>query len=98
MDMGGMGVQLCPVIISLMIYTKNHLNKTKMLNRLSFIAFICLLSIYSLSAQNNKESLEKDFDNAEKIFAKVYQDGKGEALTYSKECYRDVLPVYLDLY
>jgi len=65
---------------------------------ISVFFFICLVSVYSLSAQNNKDSFEKDFDKAEKIFSKVYQDGKSESLTYSKEGYSIALPLFLDLY
>ena len=62
------------------------------------LGFICLLNIFSLGAQNNKESFEKDFDRAEKIFSKIYQDDKTESLTYSKGIYVAVLPLFLDLY
>ena len=62
------------------------------------LAFICLLSIYGIRAQNNKESFEKDFERAEKIFSKVYQDGNGESLTYSQGGYAAALPIFLDLY
>ena len=62
------------------------------------IAFIFLSGINCLSAQSSKSSFEKDFDIAETIFSKVYLNGKTESQTYSKECYRDVLPLYIDLY
>ncbi len=65
---------------------------------LNFFVFICLVSIYNLSAQGNKDNFEKDFDSAEKIFSKVYQDAKGESLTYSKEGYSLALPLLLVLY
>ena len=65
---------------------------------LTSLVCICLLSIYSLHAQNNKESFEKDFERAEKIFSKVYQDGNGESLTYSQGSYSAALPIFLDLF
>lgn len=65
---------------------------------LNLIAFICIFSISILNAGNNTEKFEKDFEAAEKIFSKIYQDGKGESLTYYKAGYSDALPVFLDLY
>lgn len=67
------------------------------------LAFIYLLSTYSLIGQNNKENFEKEFNRAEKIFSKVYQDGKGESLTYTggnsyKEGYSAALPIFIELY
>ncbi|HEV7229922.1 MAG TPA: OmpA family protein [Bacteroidia bacterium] len=62
------------------------------------IACICLLSISGLHAQTKNDSFEKDFDRAEKIFSKVYQDGKDDAVSYSKGGYTEALPLLLDLY
>ena len=64
---------------------------------LNLLFLICLLSISGLHAQNNM-SEEKEFNNAENIFAKVYHDGKNESLTYSKEGYVAALSIFLDLY
>jgi len=63
---------------------------------LSFFTFLCLVSVYSLSAQN--KNYEKDFNNAEKIFSKLYQNGKGEQLTYYKGGYSTIPTLYLNLY
>ncbi len=65
---------------------------------LSFLFCIFLLSGYSSIAQNNNEVFAKDFNRAEKIFSEVYQDGKDEALTYSKGGYAAALPIFLRLY
>lgn len=65
---------------------------------LSFHFCIFLLSGYSSIAQNNNEVFAKDFNRAEKIFSKVYQDGKDEAQTYSKGGYSAALPIFLRLY
>jgi outer membrane protein OmpA-like peptidoglycan-associated protein len=65
---------------------------------ISSVALICLLYINILSAQNNKESFSNKFDRAEKIFSKVYQDGKTESLTYSKGDYSLARPLFMDLY
>ncbi len=60
--------------------------------------FIYLLSTSYLNAQGNSENFEKDFNSAEKIFNKVYQNGKDESLTYSKGGYSTALPLLLSLY
>lgn len=65
---------------------------------LKSFTFICLLNTLSLSAQNNIENFEKEFESAEKIFSKIYQDGKDESLTISKGGYTQVIPVYLKFY
>jgi outer membrane protein OmpA-like peptidoglycan-associated protein len=62
----------------------------------TIITIICSLSIYNLSAQ--QESFEDEFNRAEKIFTQVYQHGKNEALTYSKEGYADARILFQDLY
>ncbi len=67
------------------------------------VTYIFLLTTCSLSAQNNKENFEGQFDRAEKIFSKVYQDGKVESLSYKgansyKEGYSAALPIFLELY
>ncbi len=63
---------------------------------LLFVA--CFLNIFCLNAQNSQGNFEKDFDAAEKIFSKVYQDGEGESLTYSKGGYATALPLLLKLH
>src|SRR4051812_9657462 len=65
---------------------------------LNSFAFISFLGIYTLSAQNSQESFEKDFNRAEKIFSQVYQDGKYESLTYSKQGFEEARPLLLELY
>ena len=56
---------------------------------LNYIAFICLLSICKLNAQNDKDSFEKKFNMADELFSNVYQDGKEESITYAKGGYAD---------
>lgn len=70
----------------------------KHLTKFSFLAFISLLSIYNLNAQNNKENFEKDFDRAEKIFSEIYQDGKNESLNNSKSGFTAAIPILFDLF
>jgi len=65
---------------------------------LHFLAFISRFIGSNLNAQNNNENFQKDFNTAEKIFNKVYQNGKDEALTYSKGGYSAALPLILSLY
>ncbi|MGP8215221.1 MAG: OmpA family protein [Bacteroidia bacterium] len=62
------------------------------------IAFISLSSISGLKAQNSRESYENNFNSAEKVFNKVFQNGKDEALTYSKGGYSTALPMLLSIY
>ena len=62
------------------------------------LAFICLTSIFNISAQNNKDDFEKKFKMTEEIFSKVYQDGKEESITYAKGGYSDAIPMLLSLY
>jgi outer membrane protein OmpA-like peptidoglycan-associated protein/Tol biopolymer transport system component len=65
---------------------------------LTCLVSIYLLSTHSLSAQNNTENFEKNFNLAETIFSKVYQNGKLESVTYSKDGYSTALPLFLNLY
>lgn len=57
-----------------------------------------LLVILSNTIYSQGNNFEKDFDRAEKIFSEVYQDGKGESLTYAKEDYVVVRPQLIELY
>ncbi len=59
---------------------------------------LLLLRFFNVSAQNSKDSYEKDFNKAEKMFDAIYLDGKGEALTYTKEGFAEVRPLLLSLY
>ena len=65
---------------------------------LNYIAFICLLSICKLNAQNDKDSFEKKFNTADEVFSNIYKDGKEESVTHAKGGYRDVIPMLLSLY
>ena len=38
--------------------------------------FIFLMNVFSLNAQNRTENFEKEFARADKIFYKVYNEGK----------------------
>jgi len=64
----------------------------------NLIVFLCLLSIFNLNAQNDKDSFEKKFNMTEEKFSQVYQDGKEESITYAKGGYADALPMLLSLY
>jgi outer membrane protein OmpA-like peptidoglycan-associated protein len=57
-----------------------------------------LLVVSNLAAQHANADFEKEFDRAEKIFSKVYQDGKDEALTNSRGAYVQLIPIYIELY
>ena len=57
------------------------------MKKLNSLVYICLLSIYSLSAQQKNANFDSDFNKAEEIFSEVYQDGKGQVLSNSKEGY-----------
>ncbi len=60
---------------------------------------IIFTTLYLLCISNFKaQNFEQDFDKAEKIFSKVYQDAKNESQTYSKGGYLDALPTFLNLY
>lgn len=60
--------------------------------------FASLLGAFNLMAQHKNENPEKDFEKAESIFSKVYQDGKDESLSLSKSGYSAAIPIYLGLY
>ncbi len=64
---------------------------------LSTFFFLFVLTASSLRAQTTDANFEEDFENAEKIFSSIYQDGKDESLTLSKGGYTEVIPVYLRL-
>ncbi|HTA61030.1 MAG TPA: OmpA family protein [Bacteroidia bacterium] len=64
----------------------------------NLIAFLCLSGIFSLNAQNDKDSFEKKFNMTEEIFSKVYQGGKEESVTYAKGGYAEAIPMLLSLY
>jgi len=68
------------------------------MKKINLFTFLCLLNIYSLTAQNKKANFETEFNNAEKIFSVVYQNGKPQALTYSRGAYAEALPLFLELY
>lgn len=61
------------------------------------------INLSTISAQSTSDAFERNFDHGEKIFSKVYQDGKSDFLTYEggysfKEGYSAALPIFLDLY
>jgi outer membrane protein OmpA-like peptidoglycan-associated protein len=64
----------------------------------NLLAFICVLNIFNITAQNNKDGFEKKFNMSEEIFSKVYQNGKEESITYAKGGYADAIPMLLSLY
>ena len=64
---------------------------------------IILLCTKNLSSQQADKQFQADFEKAESIFSKIYQDGKGESLTYKgantfKGGYSEALPIFLNLY
>lgn len=68
------------------------------MKKLNSLIFIGLISIYSLTAQQKNANFDSNFNKAEEIFSEVYQDGKGQVLSNSKEGYAQALPIFLDLY
>lgn len=64
----------------------------------TFFTFLFFLSIFQINSQNNINNFENDFDTAEKIFSKVYQDGKKESLSYYKGGYSVARPLFFYLY
>ncbi|MDP2387793.1 MAG: OmpA family protein [Bacteroidota bacterium] len=62
------------------------------------LLILLFFGIDSLYSQNPGKNFEKDFEKAEKIFSEVYRDAKGESLTYSKESFTVVRPMFLELY
>ncbi|HWY38211.1 MAG TPA: OmpA family protein, partial [Bacteroidia bacterium] len=57
-----------------------------------------LATTYPIHAQTSSKNFNEQFDRAEKIFSQVYQDGKNEAATYSKDGYSEARTLFLDLY
>jgi outer membrane protein OmpA-like peptidoglycan-associated protein/tetratricopeptide (TPR) repeat protein len=55
------------------------------------------ITLYFFS-QNNTNSFEKDFDNAEKVFSEVYHEGENEAISYYKGSYSTARPLLINLY
>ncbi|MBK6834328.1 MAG: PD40 domain-containing protein [Bacteroidetes bacterium] len=68
----------------------------KIENKFTLLTILFLVVFQGFSQQKN--SFEKKFDNAEKIYGPVYNDSKGELLNYSKEEFTVARPLYLELY
>jgi outer membrane protein OmpA-like peptidoglycan-associated protein/tetratricopeptide (TPR) repeat protein len=68
------------------------------MNKFTSLSILFFLSIFSLNAQIDKESFEKNFDKAEKLYDEVYKEGKAESLTYSKGGFRESRFIFLELY
>ena len=70
---------------------------------ISTLAIILLININNTTAQNNKESFEKQFDRAEKIFSNINESGSNESIVHKganahKEGYKEAIPLLLNLY
>jgi outer membrane protein OmpA-like peptidoglycan-associated protein/tetratricopeptide (TPR) repeat protein len=68
-----------------------------MKSNIPLLILIALFSSFSLYSQNNSDNSEKVFDNAEKIFSEIYNDGKDESMSFSKSGYAAIIPVFLEL-
>jgi outer membrane protein OmpA-like peptidoglycan-associated protein len=62
--------------------------------------FILLLLICTceLNSQIRNSNFEKDFNEAEKIFSKIYLSNNNESMSHSKRGYAEALPVFLNLF
>lgn len=69
-----------------------------MIKTLTFFSILFLLNSFSLLSQNNKDIYERDFDQAEEIFSKVYQEGKNQAISYYKGGFSVARPLFINLY
>lgn len=72
------------------------------MKNITFLIIILLFSINSTYSQNNKESFEKLFERAEKIFSNVNESGSNESIVHKganahKEGYKEAIPLLLDL-
>lgn len=65
---------------------------------MKFLPVILFSISCAVLAQPDSKNLEKEFEAAEEIFSKVYQEGKTESLTYSKGGYAAAIPLFLGLY
>jgi outer membrane protein OmpA-like peptidoglycan-associated protein len=59
---------------------------------------LCLVGVTKIHSQTTSDSFEKDFNEAEKIYAKYYVDNKGESMSYSKGGFSTAAPLFLALY
>lgn len=64
---------------------------------LGLLIVLCLFGTNTLSSQSNGSS-EKEFDEAEKIYSKIYEAKKSQTFGTTKGGYAEVLPVFLKLY
>src|SRR4051812_765622 len=73
-------------------------SKNQIMKFLSPLLCILFFATRTFIAQTINPNFEKDFDAAEKIFAKVYQEGKNESFTYSKGGFNAAIPLFKELY
>ena len=64
----------------------------------NILIFIFLHIAFCFFSQNNNTSFEKDFDEAEKVFSKVYQSGENESFSFYKGGYSIARPLFIKLY
>ena len=69
-----------------------------MIKTITFFSILLLLNTFSVVSQNNSDSYNRDFDVAEKIFSKVYQQGKNQSISYYKGEFSVARPLFIELY
>ncbi len=68
------------------------------MKQLKRLILTLLIGTFSLHAQNNAENFEKEFNDAEKTFSKIYDYSKAETKTDSKLGYFQVRLIFLKLF
>ena len=64
----------------------------------SILTVIFLHLAFYFFAQNKNNSFEKDFDNAQMVFSKVYHEGENESFSFYKGGYSTARPLFISLY
>ena len=64
----------------------------------NILTVIFLHIAFCFFSQSNNSSFEKDFDNAEMVFSKVYQSGENESFSFYKGGYSIARPLLIKLY
>jgi outer membrane protein OmpA-like peptidoglycan-associated protein len=85
----------------MIIFNENNIKfniMKKNIKRSLYMFILCAFSITNINSQTPTESFEKDFKEAEEIYAKYYVDNKGESMSYSKGGFSAAAPLFLKLY
>lgn len=70
----------------------------KPIMKLISLLTLCVLNITTINSQTPTDTYEKDYNEAEEIYAKYYVDNKGESMSYSKGGFSAAIPLFLKLY